>query len=188
MVFDSFRQSFEELLNRATRPEERRVVASRMKETLVQARVGLDDLRKGLEKSRERLAAEERELETVRRRKQLAEGIRDQETVGIATKYEEMHTQRVEVVRAKVSAQEAELALAERDVTDMTAQLKAVLSGADPRGAATAIDPGMETGEPADSSLNDEINSLGRARAAADREADAAKRLEELKRRMGGGT
>jgi hypothetical protein len=98
-----------------------------------------------------------------------------------------MHSQRVEVVRAKVTAQEAELALAERDVTDMSAQLKAVLSGADPRGAAAAIDPVMDTGEPADSpSLNDEISSLGRARAAADREADAAKRLEELKRRMGG--
>ena len=47
MVFDGFRRSFEELLNRATRPEERRVVASRMKETLVQARMGLDDLRDG---------------------------------------------------------------------------------------------------------------------------------------------
>ena len=188
MVFEGFRRSFEELLDRATRPEERRVVASRMKETLVQARMGLEDLRAGLDKARQRLAAEERELETVRRRKQLAEGIADHETVGIATKYEEMHSQRVEVVRAKVNAQEAELALAERDVGEMSAQLKAVLSGADPRGAAGAIDPAMDTEEPSDgASLHDEINSLGRARAAADREADAAKRLEELKRRMGGG-
>ena len=188
MVFEGFRRSFEELLDRATRPEERRVVASRMKETLVQARMGLEDLRTGLNKARQRLAAEERELETVRRRKQLAEGIGDRETVGIATKYEEMHSQRVDVVRAKVNAQEAELALAERDVGEMSAQLKAVLSGADPRGAAGAIDPAMDTEEPSDgASLHDEINSLGRARAAADREADAAKRLEELKRRMGGG-
>jgi len=188
MVFEGFRRSFEELLDRATRPEERRVVASRMKETLVQARMGLEDLRAGLDKARQRLAAEERELETVRRRKQLAEGIGDHETVGIATKYEEMHSQRVEVVRAKVNAQEAELALAERDVGEMSAQLKAVLSGADPRGAAGAIDPAMDTEEPSDgASLHDEINSLGRARAAADREADAARRLEELKRRMGGG-
>jgi hypothetical protein len=189
MVFDGFRRSFEELLDRATRPEERRAVAARMKDTLVQARVGLDDMRAGLEKTRQRLAVEERELETVRRRKQLAEGIGDRETVDIAAKYEEMHGQRVEVVRQKVSAQEAEVALAERDVHEMSVQLKAVLAGAtlDPRGAATAIDPGMEreTAETANSSLHDEINSLGRARAAADREADAAKRLDELKRRMG---
>jgi hypothetical protein len=186
MVFEGFRRSFEELMDRATRPEERRAVASRMKETLVQARMGLDDLRAGLEKTKQRLAIEERELETVRRRKQLAEGIGDRETVGIATKYEEMHTQRVDVVRQKIAAQEAELALAERDVGEMSAQLKAVLAGTDARGASAAIDPGMETEEsPEPASLRDEINSLGRARAAADREADAAKRLDELKRRMG---
>ena len=186
MVFDGFRRSFEELLDRATRPEERRAVAARMKDTLVQARMGLDDLRTALEKSRRSLANEERELETVRRRKQLAEGISDRETVEIATKYEEMHGQRVEVVRQKVSAQEAELALAERDVGEMSAQLKAVLAGTDARGATAAIDPSVDTDEsPERSSLNDEINSLGRQRAAADREADAAKRLDELKRRMG---
>jgi len=186
MVFDGFRRSFEELLDRATRPEERRAVAARMKDTLVQARMGLDDLRTALEKSRRALAAEERELDTVRRRKQLAEGISDRETVEIATKYEEMHSQRVEVVRQKVSVQEAELALAERDVGEMSAQLKAVLAGTDSRGATAAIDPSVDTDEsPERASLNDEINSLGRARATADREAEAAKRLDELKRRMG---
>jgi hypothetical protein len=187
MVFDSFRRSFEDLLSRATRPEERRVVAARMKETLVQARLGLDDLRTGLEKARQRVAAEERELETVTRRKTLAEGINDRETVDIASKYEEMHAQRLNVARQKVSAQEAELALAERDVTEMTAQLRAVMSGADiGHGPSAAIDPGMETGEqPEAAELRSEIDSLGRARAAADREADAARRLDELKRRMG---
>jgi hypothetical protein len=187
MVFDGFRRSFEDLLNRATRPEERRVVAARMKETLVQARMGLEDLRTGLEKSKQRLAAEERELETVRRRKQLAEGIKDRETVDIAAKYEEMQTQRVDVARQKVAAQTAELSLAERDVTEMAAQLRAVMSGADiGQGASAAIDPGMETGEQAEGAeLGSEIDSLGRARAAAEREADAARRLDELKRRMG---
>jgi hypothetical protein len=33
--------------------------------------------------------------------------------------------------------------------------------------------------------LRDEIDSLSRTRARADREADAARKLEELKRRMG---
>ena len=186
MVFDAFRRSFEELLDRATRPEERHIVASRMKETLVQARIGLDDLRTGLEKARKRLTAEERELETVRRRKQLAEGISDRETVEIATKYEELHSQRVDVARQKVSAQEAELSLAERDVREMTAQLKTVLAGTDSRSPAGAIDPSMDSPETSErSTLRDEIDSLGRARASADRDADAARRLDELKRRMG---
>jgi hypothetical protein len=185
-MFDSFRRSFDDLLTRATKPEDRRVVAARMKDTLVQARVGLSDMRDGLDKARQRLAGEERELDTVRRRKQLAEGIGDHETVEIAAKYEQMHVERVGVLRQKVSAQEAELALAERDVSQMAAELKAVLAGTDPRAAASAIDTSAAAGEedPA-SAAGDEIDSLGRARARAEREADAARRLDELKRRMG---
>ena len=184
MAFESFRQSFDDLLARATKPEERRIVASRMKDTLVQAKMGLSDLRDGLDKTRQRLAAEEKELETVRRRKQLAEGIKDQETVDLAAKYEEMHAERVEVLRSKVTAQEAEVALGERDVDTMSKELKAVLSGTDPRAAAPALDPSVE--DPSGSSkLNDEIDSLSRSRARAEREDDAARRLDELKRRMG---
>lgn len=187
MVFDSFRQSFDDLLARATKPEERRLVASRMKDTLVQARMGLDEMRSSLDKARQRLVLEERELETVRRRKQLAEGINDRETVDIATKYEEMHAERVEVVRQKIGAQEAELGLAERDVAQMTAELKAVMNGTDPRAAADTLGTPdiVDEAAPGASALREEIDALGRARAHAERESDAARRLEELKRKMG---
>lgn len=186
MAFEGFRRSFDELLSRATRPEDRRTIASHMKDTLVQAKVGLEDLRDGLAKARQRLASEERELETVRRRKHLAEGINDAETVAVATKYEQMHAERVDVLKNKVTAQEAELALAERDVQEMSAELKAVISGADVRPQAGAIDASVDdaigdTG----AALGAEIDSIGRERARADREADAARRLDELKRRMG---
>ncbi|HXD47739.1 MAG TPA: hypothetical protein VN600_03125 [Gemmatimonadaceae bacterium] len=192
MVLDGFRRSFDELLSRATRPEERRLVASRMKDTLVQAKLGLDELRGGLDTTRQRIAAETRELETIRRRKQLAEGIHDDETVKIAATYEQMHVERVDVLQRKLAAQEAELALAEKDVEQMSSELKAVLAGTDPRaGAGIGGDAGASPlGASADEvdgsgALNDEIDSLGRARARAEREADAARRLDELKRRMG---
>lgn len=184
MVFEGFRRSFDDLLTRATRPEERRVVASRMRDTLVQAKAGLNDLREGLEKARGRLKAEESELETVRRRKGLAEGIGDRQTVDIAVKYEAMHTERVEILRKKVEAQEAELVVAERDVGEMSAELKAVLAGTDPRFSGPAIDS-PDVAEPDGADLRQEIDSLGRERARAEREADAARRLDELKRRMG---
>jgi hypothetical protein len=184
MVFDGFRRSFDDLLTRATRPEERRLVASRMRETLVQAKAGLGDLRDALDKARQRLKVEERELETVRRRKGLAEGIGDQQTVDIAAKYEQMHAERVEILRQKVTVEEAELVAAERDVEAMSTELKAVLVGTDPLAAASAIDS-PEPGAPDAADIRDEIDSLGRARARADREADAARRLDELKRRMG---
>ena len=157
-----------------------------MKETLVQARMGLDDLRDGLEKARQRLTAEERELETVRRRKQLAEGINDRETVDIATKYEQMHAERVDVLRQKVAAQEAELALAERDVGADVGRAQGGARrhrSARAAGAVDRVDGRTEARRSA--ALHDEIDALGRARARADREADAARRLDELKRRMG---
>ena len=183
MVFENLRHSFDELLNRAAKPEERRIVASRMKDTLVQATVALNDMRDGLARSRERLAQEERELQTVRRRKQLAEGIGDRETVDIAAKYEQMHAERVEVVRRKVEAQEAELTLAEREVGSMTAELRQVMAGAPLPHAAPLSDADLGLGS--DPSLRDEIDSLERTRARQDRDAEADRRLEELKRRMG---
>jgi hypothetical protein len=191
MVFDGFRRSFDELLERATRPEDRRIVASRMKETLVQARMGLDDLRDGLAKAHQRLANEERELETARRRKHLAQGISDRETVELAAKYEQMHGERAEVLRRKVAAQEAELALAEREVAEMSAELKAVLAGgpaAADRGVAGEPISDAELGlssDAASGSVRSEIDALGRERDRAEREADAARRMDELKRKMG---
>lgn len=184
MVFDSLRRSFDELISRATKPEERRAIAARMKDTLVQARMGLDDMRSGLNKAKQQLAAEERELETIRRRKQLAEGINDKQTVDLAVKYEQMHAERVDVLRRKLEVQEAELALGEREVGTMTAELRQVLAGAPLSNAAPApsdADLGLES----DTSLHDEIDSLGRARARQQRDADADRRLDELKRRMG---
>lgn len=170
MAFEGFRRSFDDLLSRATKPEERRTVAARMRETLIQAKVGLGEMRDALNVARERLGAEERELETVRRRKQLAENIKDQQTVDIAARYEQMHAERVEVLRQKVSAQTAELALAERDVESMSAELRAAIGGGDVPPAAAIDEDGAETA----------------ASRRAAREAEAARRLEELKKRMNG--
>ena len=64
-MFESLRKSLNDLLARATPPEERREVVSRMRDTLVQAKMGLQDLRDGLAKSRKRLDAEKQEAETV---------------------------------------------------------------------------------------------------------------------------
>jgi hypothetical protein len=183
MVFDNLRRSFDELISRATKPEERRAIAARMKDTLIQARLGLDDMRAGLEKARRQLAAEVRELETTRRRKQLAEGINDKETVDLAAKYEHMHAERVEIMQRKVEAQEAELSLAEREVGSMSAELRQVLTGAPMPNVPPPTDADLGLAD--DPTLRDEIDSLGRARARQDRDAEADRRLEELKRRMG---
>ena len=169
MVFDGFRQSFDELLRRATRPEERRVVASRMKDTLVQARVGLGrTARRAGEDARSGSIVEEKELETVRRRKQLAEGIGDSETVDIAGK-----------VRGDASAARgrrapegggaggrARAGRAGCGDDDGRAEGRDVGRGSSRGAAAPAVRPETEPGRrPSPAALHDEIDSLGRARA-----------------------
>jgi len=173
-------------MDRATPPEERRAGLARMKQTLVTARMGLDDLRGGVALTRQRLDAERRELETMRRRKGYAAGISDSETVALAEKYEAHHAERVEVLTRKLDAQEAELAIAERDVAQMTAELKQAMLGVP---GTPSIDDAAAA--EADAVLDDssniarDLDAMGRARARSEREADAEQRLAELKRRMG---
>ena len=54
-VFENLRRSLDEMLARATRPEDRRLIMARMKGTLVQARLGVDDLRDALAQTRRKL-------------------------------------------------------------------------------------------------------------------------------------
>jgi len=172
-------------MDRATPPEERRAGLARMKQTLVQARMGLDDLRGGIEQTRQRLAVEQAELETVRRRKGLAAGINDAETVALAEKYEALHAERSEVLARKLAVQESELALVEREVGEMTAALKSAVVGA---GETTPLsNESRDVDEMLDGGANvaQEIDALGRASARSAREADADRLLAELKRRMG---
>lgn len=173
-----------------------------MRDTLVHAKMGLEDLRTGLTKSRQRLELEQRELETVQRRRKLAEGISDAETVRLAVQYETLHAEKVAVLKRKLEAQENELAIAEREVAEMMKELKNASIAPGLAGAAqrSAVDQaaeeleaelsggrgeGREGGDAEGGGLRDEIDSLSRTRARADREADAARKLEELKRRMG---
>ena len=186
-MFEDVRQAFRELLNGNVAPEERRSVLSDMRDTIVRARMALDDLRSGIAATGKRLAAERAELETIRRRRVLAEGINDKETVEVATRFETLQGEKVSVLERKLEAQKGELAIAEREVEEMKAQFKAanagVGSGLRP-GAAMPSDAELGLGQH-DPGLAQEIDSLGRAQRRAASDADADARLAELKRRMG---
>ncbi|MEO8563912.1 MAG: hypothetical protein ABI601_17665 [bacterium] len=184
-MFDSFRQSLRDLMDRSTPPEERRAGLAQMKQTLVQARMGLDDLRGGITQTRQRVASEEAELETVRRRKGLAAGIDDKETVALAEKYEVLHAERTGVLTRKLSAQEAELAMVEREVAEMTAALKSAMVGGEGALSSSAERAQMEEMVDGGANVAQEIDALGRSSARSAREAEADRLLAELKRRMG---
>lgn len=186
-MFESFRQSLNDLLDRATPPEERRAVLTRMKQTLVQAKMGLDDLRGGLAATRQRLDVETRELETMRRRKAAAAAINDAETVALSEKYETLHAERTEVLRKKLEAQEAELGMVEREVGEMTTELKQAMLGAGTSSSSIADEARAEADAVIDDGKDvaEELDALSRAGRRSARESEAEQKLAELKRRMG---
>lgn len=164
-MFEHLRQSWRALVDGTLPPEERRVVVAQMKETLVHARVSVGAMREGLAEVRAQLEREEKELATCRRRKQLALGIANAETVAVAERFERLHVDRVAVLTRKRDAQEAELALAEREVAEMTAELRLAAAGVNP-----------------DAATRRDATSAHSAQAA---DMDAEMRLAALKRRMG---
>ena len=183
MGFDNFRKNLEDLMNRHTPPTDRRESASQMRDTLIQAKMGLSEMRDGLDKARQRLAIEERELETVKRRRQMALDINDTETVAIADKFVATHGERVELLRRKVAIQEDEVRMAEAEVETMTRELKSAVSGTgDFAPNVGAPSPDLDF---SGAGVANEIDALSRKRARAEHQANAEAELEELKRRMG---
>ena len=179
-MFENLRRSLRDLLDAG--PDQGGALPSlgQMRQTLVQARVGLADIRQGVEESRLALAAKQGELETVKRRKAQAESISDAETVRVAERYEAELTSRLDILARKLAVQEEELALGERDVAEMTAELRKAIGGIAPV-ADSPNDPLAD----AQSAALDELASLERSRARAARDANADERLAQLKRRMG---
>jgi hypothetical protein len=175
-MFERLRQSLRDAMSRASSPEEGRAVLAMMRDALVQARMGVHEVRDALRESRAQLAHEQKELATVRRRRELAAGISDTETVEVADRFEKRHVERIGVLERKIAAQESELALAERELEEMNAQYSAMRA----TGGAPTVGP-PHAGE----GLGAEPDSLSRNMDRAAREAEAERHLSELKRRMG---
>jgi small-conductance mechanosensitive channel len=181
-MFEKLWQSLGDVARGASPPEDRREAMYRMKETLVQARMGLDDLRGGLRLTEERLVVERAELETAERRQRLAEGINDAETAALAERYARQHRERVETLVAKLAVQQQEIAQGEREVEEMTAELKSAAAGI---GAAPPAAGGALHADPLDDGLAGTVDAMGRAQRRAAQDQAAEERLAELKRRMG---
>ena len=185
-MFENLKSAIQDLLQGRVHPADRRAVIADMKQALVSAKLGISDLREGVEITRQRLEDERKSLDTVKRRKELAASIPDAETVAIAEKYEMQHTERIAVLERKLEAHEAELGLAERDYDEMLKALKQANAG-----VGAGMSPGSrgpsdaDLGLPDDAALKEELNALGRRSNRADHEAAADAKLEELKRKMG---
>jgi hypothetical protein len=181
-------------IGRDAGPGDRRAALAGMKDALVHARMALQDLREGITITERRLGEEQRELEKVTRRRQLAAQIDDAETVTVADRFVAQHTERVRVLEQKRAAQVDELALAQREYDEMARELKLAMAGVPPTGSVggpgSHADAAMREveealGERQASADTAALDAMARARAREAREADASERLAALKRQLG---
>ena len=189
-MFKRLREALEAALASATPPEDLHDLAGRMRAALVEARAGLGQMRDALQQTERELAGAQREIETAERRRALAAGINDAETVQVADGYIARHRERAVVLERKAAAQREEIALAERDVGAMTGQLEEVTKR---RGTINAERSSAEAWASLGRAgvdrpeLDAEQEALKARMDRAAREADADAKLEQLKKRMGKG-
>jgi hypothetical protein len=185
-MFENLKAAIQDILQGRVAPVDRRAAIADMKRALVSAKLGVSDLREGVEITKQRLDTERNSLETVVRRKALAASIPDAETVAIAEKFEAQHTQRIAVLEQKLAAQEAELGMVESDYDEMLKALKSADRGVGGGLNAESAGPtDADLGLPDDAGLNSQLDALKRQSRRSDANAAADAKLEELKRRMG---
>lgn len=174
-MFEKLRAAVNAALDAAMPPTDWHDLRGQMHSAAVEGRAAVAKMRDDLEQAERALAAERTHLDDARRRGQLASEIDDAETVEVARRFEAKHGERVDVLAQKVEAQRAELALAEREVAEMVAQLREL----ERRGTAGVRDP--EVGDLPDGGEARLKHEMDRAA----REAAADAQLRELKKRMG---
>jgi hypothetical protein len=175
-MFEQLKQSLRDALAGGSTP----AAVSLMRDALVEAKVAVGQSREARDLTAAQLERERAELETVRRRGELAAQINDAETVAVAARFDAKHTERVAMLERKLAALETEVSLGERDLDEMHDQFREM--------AAKARMPGAPSAPAAQAGLDErdtEHNALRREAERAVREQDANARLEEMKRKMG---
>jgi hypothetical protein len=183
-MFSDLRATLRDLLTSGGGPDRRDRLAA-MKQALVHARLAVEDLQAAAAQTRGRLAAEEADAATARRRRELAAGIGDAETVAVADRYLAQVAERTAVLARKLEAQEAEAALAAREVDEMVTQFKAAAAGVGDAPTVTTGPSATDLGLPDDAALTADLDVLGQRARRAEQESAADAKLAELKRRMG---
>ena len=169
-VFEQIRDRLERLLDRHTPPSDPRAGVASLHAAMIDLRVGLRGLSDAIATSERDLASERRHLTDAERRGRLAAQIPDPETVEVAGRFVQRHRERVDVLERKLVALRAELALSERDYTELLAQVR--VGGPGPAAASPAA------------ALEDETDLLQLRLDRAALEAAAEAQLAALKAKL----
>ncbi|HSH45324.1 MAG TPA: hypothetical protein VK966_05690 [Longimicrobiales bacterium] len=179
-LFGEFRRAWREAVDNFWHELEGDAGAEGVYREVSRARNQLEQLTRDVAETRQRLAEERELLDACRRRERMAHDIGDSETARVAAEYADRHGERALVLERKAEALEAERALCRRDLDEME---RALQDGRVTDGTGSAR-------ESARASLEDlnrhPFEPEFRDLEDADREKEAAERLERLKRRMDG--
>ena len=156
-----------------------------LQQAVIEAKVSLSQMKDGIAATERELSHERKQLEDAERRGRMATEISDQETVDLATRYTARHRERALILERKLVVQREELVLAERDVAEWTAQLRAakqgLASGAASAGAAWR-DLESAGGTRPETDMSGDLLKSNLDRAA--HEAAAEEQLAHLKRKL----
>ncbi len=122
-MFDGLKARLDQLLRERERTDPQ-AYAARLREALLEAKLGVGSMREALAGSERELASERRQLEDAERRGRLAAAVPDPETVAIAERFVVRHRERAAILERRIAVQREELVLAEREVVEMTTQVR----------------------------------------------------------------
>ncbi len=185
LVFERLREALDAILDTAA-PEG--IAAGLMHEAVVEARTSLDQMREQIARTEQRLNREREQLRDAERRRKLAEGIEDWETVEIAKRFAAKHSEHVSVLERKLEAQQAEAKLAQEEFSQMRQQLKQIRQktmGADATARVEAAWRDIERAGGVRPDLDLERDQLRSQLDAATKESVADEQLRQLKKKMG---
>lgn len=128
-MFESLKARLERLLREHTRTDPR-AQAARLREAILEAKVGVGTMRTALSATEQELAAERRQLADAERRGRLASEVPDSETVTLAERFAARHRERIAMLERKLIVQRDELVLAERETTEMLDEYRKARPGA----------------------------------------------------------
>ena len=184
-MFEGLRSRIEQFLAEHTAPADARASAAMLQQAVIEAKVSLSQMKDGIAATERELLLEQKQLEDAERRGRMATEIADQETAELAVRYTTRHRERALILERKLVVQREELVLAERDVAEWTAQLRAakqgLSSGATSAGAAWR-DLESAGGTRPETDMSGDLLKSNLDRAA--HEAAADEQLAHLKRKL----
>ena len=181
-MFDGLKARLDRLLREHGQADPRAFAAG-LREAVVEARLGVTEMRRSLAAAQKELTSERKQLEDAERRGRLAAAVPDPDTVAIAERFAARHRERVLLLERKVVVQQDELALAEREVQEMTAQWRTATKDG-PRSA--SLEAAWRDLEAAGASRpTDESDQMAADADRRKREEAVEAQLAFLKKKMG---